>query len=962
MANIIILDSFEKWNTTDPLLKWDTISDYNAITVGAQYGRNGSGARVESGGTSVFDTPGVSSAGGNSSAMFEKYFVGSTAIDVGFAIKLSDVEPIDYMPIASFINRSMLDSFVGSYYHALTSLLLTPQQQLVFCTGNFFDSPIGIIGGYSPPIKRNVFSYIEIFCKIHTNGHLRIRLDGKVVVDQQANTIANAGVSFVNGIRFFHHKSRIGGGANARVFQFDDVYVAVDGPTEFREGLIEGAVPNGTGEQKQWDSSVGGPDNYVNVDESQSDEDSTFNSSSTQGDIDTYDFPTSVSSGTVHALTMSLAATNKVFDKATMAAVFRKTGTNYTSSALQVGTAMPNNPLGYIYHTYGYEVSPATGVQFNASEISSGEWGMKLVTGSAGGGGGGGGGTTPNAPTNLVATTISGSRIDLTFTDNSDNEIGFKVEVSADAGGLWSETAQIGGSPYSVTELPPGQTFHFRIRAFNAAGNSAYTNIAFATTTSGPTPPGAPDSMAAQPLSSTQILAGWHNNVTSTQDGTKVERSDDGVNDFEQIGVVLGDVAQFVDTELAPRTKYYYRARHYNGGGNGPYSDVANATTLAATPPPTADFYVSTLGSDGNVGTDVNHPFRTIGKGISVLTAGKRLEIRGGTYQERISNLSQTFNSGTSYVNAVTIAAYASETVIVKPATGTPALHLQYNGTVLRFIIFDGITFDGYAANGTTRLANFTVNFDGVNENFATQNIHHIRLVNCEVRGGSGSGVLTGRGANFLEFIGGKYHHNGVTAGQDHGIYLESSDCLVEKGEFYNNVGFGIHIYNGWAGQTNNRNVVRGNRVHDNRSGIIVGSGNSNVVYNNLVYSNTADYALGVGFFNPDGTLVYNNTVYSNVGDGIQIRSGSTNTTVRNNISYLNSVNINNLAGGQTTLSNNPTTNPSFVNPAAGDFHLSVGSAAINAGVTITAVPNDYDGNLRPQGSAYDVGAYERPS
>jgi len=41
------------------------------------------------------------------------------------------------------------------------------------------------------------------------------------------------------------------------------------------------------------------------------------------------------------------------------------------------------------------------------------------------------------------------------------------------------------------------------------------------------------------------------------------------------------------------------------------------------------------------------------------------------------------------------------------------------------------------------------------------------------------------------------------------------------------------------------------------------------------------------------------------------------------------------------------------------DYHLRAGSPAIDKGMRMTIVPNDYDGNLRPKGAGYDIGAYE---
>jgi hypothetical protein len=49
---------------------------------------------------------------------------------------------------------------------------------------------------------------------------------------------------------------------------------------------------------------------------------------------------------------------------------------------------------------------------------------------------------------------------------------------------------------------------------------------------------------------------------------------------------------------------------------------------------------------------------------------------------------------------------------------------------------------------------------------------------------------------------------------------------------------------------------------------------------------------------------------------------------------------------------------PAFMNAGAADFHLLPASAAIDHG-TATAAATDFDGNPRPQGGAFDIGAYE---
>ena len=49
---------------------------------------------------------------------------------------------------------------------------------------------------------------------------------------------------------------------------------------------------------------------------------------------------------------------------------------------------------------------------------------------------------------------------------------------------------------------------------------------------------------------------------------------------------------------------------------------------------------------------------------------------------------------------------------------------------------------------------------------------------------------------------------------------------------------------------------------------------------------------------------------------------------------------------------------PAFVDPANDDYHLGSGSAAIDAGVD-AGVASDIDGDPRPAGIGYDIGADE---
>ena len=91
----------------------------------------------------------------------------------------------------------------------------------------------------------------------------------------------------------------------------------------------------------------------------------------------------------------------------------------------------------------------------------------------------------PAAPTGLSATTASHAQIDLTWTDNADNETNFEVERSTTgSGGPFSPliTLPANAESHSDLGLTPGQEYCYQVRATNAAGESDYTSVQCDTT------------------------------------------------------------------------------------------------------------------------------------------------------------------------------------------------------------------------------------------------------------------------------------------------------------------------------------------------------------------------------------------------------------------------------------------------------------------------------------------------
>jgi parallel beta-helix repeat protein len=373
-------------------------------------------------------------------------------------------------------------------------------------------------------------------------------------------------------------------------------------------------------------------------------------------------------------------------------------------------------------------------------------------------------------------------------------------------------------------------------------------------------------------------------------------------------------------------------------------------------------------GSDSNTcaqAQTVGTAKATINAGLDCLTADSTpgddtLLIRAGTYEERW--IDNDVPNGTAWDKATTIKNYNNEVVILKP-TGTSRIINYENGAapIAQYHIYDGLIFDG-----SNKTISFLVNIDGITGLAGSgTTIRFLRFINCTFRWAKASAVLTGRGANFLEFKNSKFHDNGTNIG-DHGLYLESSDSLIEGNEAYNNSGFGFHVFSSITNDSVNRNLVTRNYAHHNGSGIVMGPGAANVASYNIVTNDIREYAIAA-YNGCSNCKIIHNTVYGNTGDGIQARSGSSNAIITNNISYNNTgadlieyntttktaVFTNNLCDAAATNCAivSGTVGNVFVDAAGGNFGLVAGSAAINAGANVTGFAKN--------GTLPDVGAFE---
>lgn len=180
----------------------------------------------------------------------------------------------------------------------------------------------------------------------------------------------------------------------------------------------------------------------------------------------------------------------------------------------------------------------------------------------------------PAAPTGFSATNISGTENSLSWTDNSSNETGFFIERAVGAPSGWSVvgTTSANVTSFNDTGAAANQTYYYRVRAYNMAGNSSYSNNDYSITATAA--PAAPTSL--NNFASSSLVFLWWTDSSTNEEGFSVERSTDGVN-WTEIGTANMNYDFFEDVTVTSGNIYYYRVRGVNAVGAGSYSTTTTA-------------------------------------------------------------------------------------------------------------------------------------------------------------------------------------------------------------------------------------------------------------------------------------------------------------------------------------------------------------------------------------------------
>ncbi len=448
-----------------------------------------------------------------------------------------------------------------------------------------------------------------------------------------------------------------------------------------------------------------------------------------------------------------------------------------------------------------------------------------------------------------------------------------------------------------------------------------------------------------------------------------------------------------------------------DGGPNdAPTADAATSDGHSAADAPTADaglvagaYFVAPEGNDDGPGT-IDEPWATVGKAAATLAAGETVYIRQGTYAERLVPA----NAGSEGAPISFLAFPGEQATLDGSDVDLPAgwgglveisstSHIRVVG--LR-VINAGVDQD-HAGILVDRSESITVE-DCYTYNTVSSGIGVWRSSDVVVRGnevelacndGSQECITvaitdgfevshnhvhdTGPGSNGGEGIdikdgssNGIVHENLVERTNRLGIYVDAWDAHTFEVEVSGNIvrntaatGYAVAAEAG--GLLENvrlqNNIAYGNYY----SGLTIAgwgeAGNAHpisqvYVVNNTIWGNgESGWGPGIVLENPeaDDVVIRNNLLSQNGGGQLEAESVGDNLVVDHNLFD---------GSGAPYGTDYVEGSPLLADTADGNFHLQEGSAAIDQGSATGAPPVDFDGTSRPQGSGYDIGAFEYES
>lgn len=176
----------------------------------------------------------------------------------------------------------------------------------------------------------------------------------------------------------------------------------------------------------------------------------------------------------------------------------------------------------------------------------------------------------PRAPSAVRAVPMSTSKISLSWQDNSDNELGFRVRRRLALNQDWEIIAEVGANitSYDDRDLPSGANCYYLVTALNTAGESALSGETMAVTllNDGLSIPESPSDLIAMANSNSNVELQWIDNSTSEM-GFQIWEQAGSTSQWRLVAMISADTTTFERNGLLAGESYTYLIRSYNGAG-----------------------------------------------------------------------------------------------------------------------------------------------------------------------------------------------------------------------------------------------------------------------------------------------------------------------------------------------------------------------------------------------------------
>lgn len=257
-------------------------------------------------------------------------------------------------------SKSMLDLRVGSTRTVRVQADASNHVQILNSGGTVI-----AVGTTAMPTSPT-WTYIEVKVTIGTSGTVEVHLNGNSASPEITSTVGNFGTSNIDTIALT--------GVSGQTTDFDDMYACDTSGTANTSFLgdvrISTIAPTGAGAHTQFTPN-GAADNWDCVDEEPPDDDTTYVSDATVGDIDSYAYGDVDGGATVYAAQVCTYARKDDAATRQIAPVVRQGGTDYVGSTVTLGAS-------YQYFTQIYDQDP-TSSNWTAANVNGDEFGVKVI-------------------------------------------------------------------------------------------------------------------------------------------------------------------------------------------------------------------------------------------------------------------------------------------------------------------------------------------------------------------------------------------------------------------------------------------------------------------------------------------------------------------------------------------------------------------------------------------------------